>query len=61
MFKGIINFFKSVIDEMKKVSWPTKEEVISSSTVTIIFVLLLSIILGLVDFLASTLIGLILR
>jgi preprotein translocase subunit SecE len=61
MFRRFIDFFKGVIDEMRKVSWPPKEEVIASSTVTIVFILILSLILGLVDFIASTLIGLLLR
>jgi preprotein translocase subunit SecE len=61
MFRRLIDFFKGVIDEMRKVSWPSKEEVIASSTVTIVFILILSLILGLVDFIASTLIGLLLR
>jgi preprotein translocase subunit SecE len=61
MFRRLIDFFKGVIDEMRKVSWPSKEEVIASSAVTIVFVLILSLILGLVDFIASTLIGLLLR
>jgi preprotein translocase subunit SecE len=61
MFRRLIDFFKGVIDEMRKVSWPSKEEVIASSTVTIVFILVLSLILGLVDFIASTLIGLLLR
>jgi|FaiFalDrversion2_1042247.scaffolds.fasta_scaffold07575_3 preprotein translocase subunit SecE len=61
MFRRLIDFFKGVIDEMRKVSWPSKEEVIASSAVTIVFILILSLILGLVDFIASTLIGLLLR
>jgi preprotein translocase subunit SecE len=61
MFRRLIDFFKGVIDEMRKVSWPSKEEVIASSRVTIVFILILSLILGLVDFIASTLIGLLLR
>jgi preprotein translocase subunit SecE len=61
MFRRLIDFFKGVIDEMRKVSWPSKEEVVASSTVTIVFILILSLILGLVDFIASTLIGLLLR
>ena len=61
MLRRLVNFFKGVMDEMRKVSWPSKEEVIASSGVTIVFILILSVILGLVDFLASTLIGLLLR
>ncbi len=61
MFRRLIDFFKGVIDEMRKVSWPSKEEVIASSRVTIVFILILSLILGLVDFIVSTLIGLLLR
>ncbi|MFN4244706.1 MAG: preprotein translocase subunit SecE [Brevinematia bacterium] len=59
--KSIVNFFKDVIEEMKKVSWPPKEEVISSSGIVIVFILILAVILGLVDFIASTVIGLLLK
>ncbi|MGC8766220.1 MAG: preprotein translocase subunit SecE [Brevinematia bacterium] len=59
--KKIFKFFADVREELKKVSWPTKEEVLSSSAVVIVFILILSLILGFVDFLASTIIGLILR
>ncbi|MGB9620834.1 MAG: preprotein translocase subunit SecE [Brevinematia bacterium] len=59
--KKIFKFFADVREELKKVSWPTKEEVLSSSAVVIVFILILSLILGFVDFLASTIIRLILR
>ncbi|MCX8028410.1 MAG: preprotein translocase subunit SecE [Brevinematales bacterium] len=59
--KTIVKFFKDVAEEMKKVSWPPKEEVISSSWVVIVFIIILSIILGIVDFISSTIVGLILK
>lgn len=46
---------------MKKVSWPPKEEVIASSGVVIVFLIIMAIILGFVDFVASTVVGLILK
>lgn len=59
--KKIFKFFVDVREELKKISWPTKEEVLASSAVVIVFIIILSLILGAVDFLASTIIGLILR
>jgi len=59
--KNIIKFFKDVLEEMKKVSWPPKEEVIASSGVVIVFLIIMAIILGFVDFVASTVVGLILK
>lgn len=61
MIRGIVKFFKDVVDEMKKVSWPPKEEVISSSGVVIVFIIIVSIILGIVDFVFSTIVGMILK
>ncbi|HAK44485.1 MAG TPA: preprotein translocase subunit SecE [Spirochaeta sp.] len=52
--KRIINFFKESISELKKVSWPSREEVGSSTKVVVISVVIFAAILGLVDFLLVT-------
>jgi preprotein translocase subunit SecE len=49
MFKKIAEFFQEVKQELKKVVFPTKKEVIGSTWVVIITVLICAIFLGVVD------------
>ena len=49
MFKKIVEFFQEVKLELKKVVFPTKKEVIGSTWVVIITVLISALFLGLVD------------
>ncbi len=43
-------FLAEAKQELKKVTWPTRQQTISSTWVVIVFVFLISIFLGLVDF-----------
>lgn len=61
MFDKIKNFLKEVKIELKKVIFPTREEVIGSTRVVIITVLIVAIFLGLVDLWLSKLVGLALK
>lgn len=47
----IIRFFKESFGELKKVTWPSYEEVTSSTKVVLVSTILIAIVLGLVDFL----------
>ncbi len=58
MFGKIKNFFREVKIELKKVVFPTKEEVIGSTKVILITVIIIAIFLGTVDFTLSKLVGL---
>jgi preprotein translocase subunit SecE len=49
--KKIIQFFKESLAELKKVTWPTREEVASSTKVVLVSVILIALALGLVDLL----------
>ena len=49
MFKKLINFFREVRQEMKKVTWPTRREISGSTSVVIVSVLIVSIYLGIID------------
>ncbi|MCR4954812.1 MAG: preprotein translocase subunit SecE [Treponema sp.] len=46
----IIRFFKESGAELKKVVWPTKEDVFSSIKVVLISTVIIAVILGLLDF-----------
>lgn len=59
MFKRINNFLKEVKGELKKVSWSTREELISSTWVVIASVALLTLFVGIVDIIVSHLIRLV--
>jgi preprotein translocase subunit SecE len=46
----VTQFFKDVSAEMKKVVWPSREEVSSSTKVVLVSVVIFAVVLGLVDF-----------
>ena len=45
----IINFLNSVVKEMKKVTWPTKEELKESTAIVVVVCLLLAAFTYVVD------------
>jgi preprotein translocase subunit SecE len=49
--KKIVQFFKDSFAELKKVIWPSRSEVASSTKVVLISVVIFAVVLGLVDFL----------
>jgi preprotein translocase subunit SecE len=48
-----VNFLREVRDELKKVVWPTREEVIRLTGVVILISLFVGIYLGLADFILT--------
>ena len=50
MWTRLVNFYHGVIAEMKKVTWPDWPQVRSASIAIIIFVLLISLVITLLDF-----------
>jgi preprotein translocase subunit SecE len=51
VMKKLMRYFKESYLELKKVVWPSKEEVVVSTKVVIISTAIFAFILGLVDFL----------
>ncbi len=49
--RRIIQFFKDSYAELKRVVWPNREAVASSTKVVIVSVVLFALVLGVVDFL----------
>jgi len=49
--KKIFQFFKDCVGELRKVIWPTRDDVIAGTKVVIISTILVAIFLGVVDFL----------
>ena len=46
---GVIAFFKSSYEELKKVNWPSSEEVSNMTQIVIFFIVLIALFLGLAD------------
>ncbi len=45
----IKKFLKEVLAELRKVTWPTKDELIGSTIVTIVVSLIVALFIGIVD------------
>ncbi len=58
-FKGIGHSFKNMFHELKKVSWPTKKDLLNYSVVVFVFMIVMGVIIGLFDLGAGALIKLI--
>ena len=53
---GPVQFSKEVRSELRKVSWPTRTEVINYSIVVLITVVILTLFIGAIDWVFSTLV-----
>ncbi|MBK7228853.1 MAG: preprotein translocase subunit SecE [Ignavibacteriales bacterium] len=49
MKEKIIAFFQDVVKEMKKVTWPTKEELIESTKIVIVVCVVLALFTYVID------------
>lgn len=59
--KKIDVFMDDVVAELKKVTWPTREDVVRSTTVVLICILIASGILAVFDFMWGKVIGFLLK
>lgn len=50
MLEKITVFFKEAYAELKKVTWLTRKEIVGSTIVIIILILILSVFVSLIDF-----------
>jgi preprotein translocase subunit SecE len=57
-FDKIKRFWRETVGELRKVTWPTPEEAWALTKVVLIVTVIMSIILGLMDFVFQKLIGL---
>jgi preprotein translocase subunit SecE len=55
---AITRYFRETTGELKKVSWPTWPEARQLTTIVVLVMVAMAILLGLVDLLAESLIGL---
>jgi len=61
VFGKIKQFFKEVKIELKKVVFPSRDEVIGSTKVVVVLVIIIAVFLGLIDMLLSKLIGMLVQ
>jgi len=61
MINKAIQFLKNSYNELRKVSWLSKREVVGSTVVIMIFILIIALFVGFADFLLSRVIGLFLQ
>ena len=57
--KKIILFFQESFAELKKVTWPSRDEVVSSTKVVLVSTVVIAAVLGLVDFILVKLVDLV--
>jgi preprotein translocase subunit SecE len=50
IMKKVVQFVQDSIGEMKKVVWPSREEVTASTRVVLVSTVLFAVVLGIVDF-----------
>lgn len=60
-FRSIAGFFKSVWYELKKVTWPTKSELLQHTSVVLGIVLIMTVLVWIIDFGISGILSLIIR
>ena len=61
VFKSLVNFIKEARAELRKVTWPNRKQLISSTIVVMITVVLVAIFLGIVDLVFSRIVTMILQ
>jgi preprotein translocase subunit SecE len=61
MANKLTSFFGEVKTEMKKVSWSTRKELLSSTWIVIVSVFLLTLFIGIADFAISRIVNLVIR
>jgi preprotein translocase subunit SecE len=54
--KKIFNFFKESRAELKKVNWPSREEVLTSTRVVIISILVIAAVIALMDYIIRSIV-----
>ena len=59
LFKGIGRGFKNMAHELKKVTWPSKRDMLNYSLVVFAFIVIMSVAIGVFDVAAGALIDLI--
>ena len=54
---GAIGYFREAWEELKRVSWPTRDEIIQGTQTVLLFVLAMTALFGALDFVFQLAIG----
>ncbi|MCA6071236.1 MAG: preprotein translocase subunit SecE [Endomicrobium sp.] len=60
LIKSIIQFFRSAYYELAKVTWLGRKEVVGATVVVVVFVVIMSIFVSIVDLFLGAIVGIIL-
>jgi preprotein translocase subunit SecE len=58
LFSRLKNYFKDAWSEFKKVTWPNRKELMSSTLTVLVVVVIFAVFLGVIDLILTALIGL---
>ena len=61
LVKRVTGFLNEVVVELKKSSWPTRRELVDSTTIVIVTVLILGMFVALADFIFMRIVGVLIR
>ena len=61
MFGRIKNFFREVKIELKKVVFPSRDEVVGSTKIVVVLTIIIAVFLYSIDLILSTLVGMLLK
>lgn len=48
--RSIVKFFREVVSEVKKVSWPSAKELTNYTIIVVVVILIFAAVIGIVDF-----------
>jgi preprotein translocase subunit SecE len=57
----IVRYFKETRAELRKVSWPSRQEVMSLTFIVVTFTIFMAALLGIIDYIFAWVFGLIIR
>jgi preprotein translocase subunit SecE len=57
----IVRYFKETRAELKKVSWPTRQEALNLTLIVVGFTIFMAALLGIIDYIFAWVFGLIIR
>ena len=61
LFVRIVNAFKNMAAELRKVSWPSRKDLINYSVLVVVFVVAMAVVIGLLDLGSSALVQLLVK
>jgi preprotein translocase subunit SecE len=57
----IVRYFKETRAELKKVSWPSRQEALNLTLIVVAFTIFMAALLGIIDYIFAWVFGLIIR